>query len=271
MSDDLLNQFTKALADEYDGATAAPEASRARIIRTLAERKPRQKKWLVVGIPLFALLGGSTAWAAASGQLRPLVEQAGVALGILEQPAESVADSAKGGNQSGKPLSGAAKAQETMVPTAPALETTEEVAQVEHTREEQAIEEQPQETQVGRKATAGTSMEKQTSSQSDAALRKQQERTDAEAKALAAYRVGHDAQFARGDCQAAVAAYQSYLETYPNGNFTLEARYNRSVCLVQLGRSIEARQQLEPFAAGTYGNYRRSSAQALIDAIDAHN
>ncbi len=265
MSDDLLNQFTKALAEEYDGATAVPEASRARIIRTLAERKPRQKKWLVVGIPLFALLGGSTAWAAASGQLRPIVEQAAVVLGIVEPPPAPAENPQvkKGHKGSGVKLEqdAADKSPETDPIPSDEPTTEPEVSAAEHTAPspEVAVAQKPAllpPTKTDEESAAELLRKKQ-----------EQERAQADAKALAAYRAGHDAQFARGDCKSAVTAYQNYLTNYPGGSFAPEARYNRGVCLANLGRNAEARLALEPFAAGDYGTYRQTSAQALIDAL----
>jgi len=46
----------------------------------------------------------------------------------------------------------------------------------------------------------------------------------------------------------------------------LEARYNRAICLVRLGRRAGARAALAPFASGAYGGYRQEDARALLDA-----
>lgn len=83
------------------------------------------------------------------------------------------------------------------------------------------------------------------------------------------YRVGHDAQFARHDYGAAVAAWDHYLEAAgPGGRFTLEARYNRGVALVKTGRAAEARAALQPFADGEYGGYRHDEARSLLRSLD---
>src|SRR5690606_30277365 len=101
MSDDLLSKMTRALAEEHDGATAAPGATRARVVRTLAERKPRRRKWLAVGIPAFVLFGGSTAWAAATGNLPPVMQKV-VAILIGDVAVDEPAVEAPAPKRSGK-------------------------------------------------------------------------------------------------------------------------------------------------------------------------
>jgi hypothetical protein len=67
----------------------------------------------------------------------------------------------------------------------------------------------------------------------------------------------------------ALAAWDDYLRVAGSGPLAPEARYNRALCLVRLGRKTEAKAALEPFAKGGYGTYRRTEAQALISALDA--
>jgi hypothetical protein len=92
----------------------------------------------------------------------------------------------------------------------------------------------------------------------------------AEAEAL--YRAAHELHFHGSDVAAALAAWDAYLAASPHGAFALEARYNRALCLVKLGRLDEARTALAPFAAGDVApaNYRRDEAARLIERIDRH-
>jgi hypothetical protein len=93
---------------------------------------------------------------------------------------------------------------------------------------------------------------------------------DAEAATeLALYREAHRAHFDRNDCRAAVVGWERYLAQAPRGRFTLEARYNRALCLVRIGRHREAAAALAPFAEGAFGDYRRADARALLDALEA--
>ncbi len=258
MTDDLLKQYTSALRQEYDGATASPEASRARIVRTLAERRPRRAKWWTVGIPLLALLGGSTAWAAASGQLTRIVATASVALGITEEtPSEIVATSPAQGTWSKKSAAASSPADDHGLKEEPAIE---EAAPAEPQPEEPTAQVLPPPI---RRAASEISPHNEliVSREQD-----EQKKRD-EAEALAAYKLGHDAHLGRGDCATAIGAYGSYLSRYPNGSFVLEARYNRAVCLVQVGQLEQAKSALRPFAEGTFGGYRKDQARALIDAL----
>jgi hypothetical protein len=86
--------------------------------------------------------------------------------------------------------------------------------------------------------------------------------SDAEA---AAYGRAHRAHFDGGDPARALAAWDGYLRRYPAGTFAPEARFNRALCLVRLGRAAEAARALRPFSEGRYGDYRRAEASTLID------
>jgi hypothetical protein len=90
----------------------------------------------------------------------------------------------------------------------------------------------------------------------------------AEAEAL--YRAAHELHFHGDDVAAALAAWDAYLAASPHGAFAIEARYNRALCLVKLGRLAEARDGLAPFAAGDVApaGYRRDEAARLIERID---
>jgi len=83
------------------------------------------------------------------------------------------------------------------------------------------------------------------------------------------YRSAHAAHFEGHDPSAALAAWNAYLDAAPQGEFALEARYNRALTLVRLGRLPEAKAALAPFARGDYGGYRRVEAQDLVRRIEA--
>jgi hypothetical protein len=83
------------------------------------------------------------------------------------------------------------------------------------------------------------------------------------------YRAAHEAHFNRKDPAAALAAWSDYLTHSPTGRLAVEARYNRALCLLKLGRVQEARMALRPFTAGDYGAYRQGEARNLIATLDA--
>jgi hypothetical protein len=58
------------------------------------------------------------------------------------------------------------------------------------------------------------------------------------------------------------------LRAYPRGHYALEARYNRALTLVRLGRTEEASRALRPFAEGTSHGYRQAEASALLEALE---
>jgi hypothetical protein len=86
------------------------------------------------------------------------------------------------------------------------------------------------------------------------------------AEQLALYRVAHDLYFRHGSFARAVEAFQAYLDAYPGGVLSLEARFNEGACLARLGRKHEAVRFLQPFADGTHGEYLRNAAKDLLSS-----
>jgi type IV secretory pathway VirB10-like protein len=86
----------------------------------------------------------------------------------------------------------------------------------------------------------------------------------------ALYRKAHELHFHGGDRAEALAAWDAYLAAEPTGRFAVEARYNRALLLVRLGRFADARAALEPFARGSVepAGYRQREATMLIDRLD---
>lgn len=85
------------------------------------------------------------------------------------------------------------------------------------------------------------------------------------------YAQAHELHFHGGDPAAALAAWDAYLTAEPHGAFAVEARYNRALCLVRLGRLADARRELEPYARGDVEHgYRQPDAAQLIERIDRH-
>jgi hypothetical protein len=81
----------------------------------------------------------------------------------------------------------------------------------------------------------------------------------------AAYARAHRAHFVEDAPARALAAWDAYLASHPAGAFAPEAAYNRALCLVRLGRFVEASVALRPFARGRFGAYRHEEATLLLD------
>jgi hypothetical protein len=87
----------------------------------------------------------------------------------------------------------------------------------------------------------------------------------------ALYAQAHALHFHGNDPARALAAWDRYLATASGdvrSGLVLEARYNRAICLFRLGQREEARQALQPFADGRWGDYRRDDAQVLLDELE---
>jgi TolA-binding protein len=80
------------------------------------------------------------------------------------------------------------------------------------------------------------------------------------------YRLAHEAHFTSHDYARALAGWDAYLKAAPGGRLATEARYNRAICLLRLGRDAEARRALEPFASGMLG-YRQNEARELLEEL----
>lgn len=85
----------------------------------------------------------------------------------------------------------------------------------------------------------------------------------------ALYRRAHELHFHGGEPQATLAAWDAYLAAEPHGRFSVDARYNRALLLIRLGRYAEARDALAPFARGEVepAGYRQSEAAQIVDRL----
>jgi hypothetical protein len=85
----------------------------------------------------------------------------------------------------------------------------------------------------------------------------------------ALYRRAHELHFHGGEAAATLAAWDAYLAAEPGGRFSIEARYNRAILLIRIGRYAEARAALEPFARGEVdpAGYRQTEAGRLVERL----
>jgi TolA-binding protein len=84
------------------------------------------------------------------------------------------------------------------------------------------------------------------------------------------YAHAHELYFHGGDYAKALDALDDYLAQEPTGQFVVEAKYNRALCLIHLGQLADAKLALLPFAQGevTPAGYRQGEAKTLVEKID---
>jgi hypothetical protein len=90
---------------------------------------------------------------------------------------------------------------------------------------------------------------------------------DGERRALRAYREAERLQFDDKDYVHALVAWDRYIPLAGKSPLLVDARWQRALCLVRLGRADEAREALEPFARGELGAYRRDEARTILDTL----
>ncbi|MEI9941732.1 MAG: hypothetical protein WDO69_31350 [Pseudomonadota bacterium] len=238
MSKDLLAEATRALRATEPVSEFEARATRTRVLTGLHQTRIRRRTRLALLLPIAASFMAVSAWGAPSGQARHVLDELERLVGItVTTPSRAKATS---GRLAAPPLvSSPGSEQAALAPSreaepAPAAPTTA-------------------------RAASSSRAAPSASSSPDRA-----ERAD---PTLALYRRAHAAHFVDHDPARALAGWDRYLSAAPNGEFAPEARYNRALSLVRLGRSGEARRALEPFANGVYGNYRKAEASALLEQL----
>ena len=239
MSDDLLKAATRALRDQTELDEGDGRFTRARVMASLHQGKVKRRTRLAFILPVAATLAAGTAWGAATGRLPALFH----ALSKVVIP--------KSAPRAAAPSSPPAIKTAAHAPSVTGIEATPAAELAPGVEPAPAIEPQPRRAEPHASAKAAPAAASSAAfSDSDGDL----------------YRLAHEAHFASHDYARALQAWDAYLQAAPRGRFAVEARYNRAICLLRLGRESEARQALEPFAAGTLG-YRRSEAQQLLDEL----
>ena len=238
MSDDLeLKDAFRAVRDRYDGEHPQADAtlSRALFRQRALDRKRRVTRWVV--LPVAAALCASTAWASVTGRLPKAISS------LLETEHQAPPLSPPPPPPPSLPLSPAPPPSppppqdEAVEPSAPIAVAPTPVSA-------------PKPSAVAPAPSASPSAP-----------------PSANDPHAALFADAHRIHFVEKDPARAIAAWDAYLAAAPNGRFAPEARYNRALALVRLGRHAEAKKELEAFANGSFGEYRRTEARALLDAL----
>jgi hypothetical protein len=241
--DDVLARAVRALRDGADGSSAAASTTRLQILTRALNDRRRRHRVLFVVMPLAAAFFASVAWGAATGRLSRWVEM------MTGRPApQQTTEPMAHAGAAGSPL---APDPSPSVPTAssPTTEATPRAPAGSATSSPSAVSAMSAPTRPTNASPSPT--------------------PSAFADEQSLYAGAHAAHFVDRNPAAALRGWNAYLAAYPNGRFALEARYNRAICLVRLGRSDQAREALGPFARGDHGNYRQREARDLLDALAA--
>jgi hypothetical protein len=297
MSDhDAFDRAVEALRETAETSPADVARTRMRIMETLhrGERRGRRTMWVL--LPIAAVLAGSTALAKNSEVARRVWTSVAETIGILE-PAEKAAPLATAKGSVGHPATAEAAQPPALdeVPSPPPLEVaspsaaaangpvegelaqgSEASAAADTARKARSPEgpRPPPAVPRGRARPAATDRAatppvnpppEAAEPAASASLA-----NDGEAAALALYKNAYRLHFVDQKYAAALAAWDEYLRASPAGRLVVEARYNRAIALVRLGRRAEAESALAPFARGEVnGGYRAREARELLDALNA--
>lgn len=235
MTDDLLKAATQALKEETAKAAEDGRFTRARVMASLHQGKVKRRTRLAFVLPLAACLAAGTAWGAATGRLPAVFHAIGQAVRYTAKAPEP------------KPAS---------LPPAASVVDAPEPSEAPPPAPAQPEPNQASEPATPRVDTAASAKPGPTLS-SSAAFKD----TDGDL-----YRLAHEAHFTAHDYARALSGWEAYLLAAPGGRLSTEARYNRAICLLRLGRDAEARQALEPFASGKMG-YRQNEARQLLGEL----
>jgi hypothetical protein len=259
MSEDLLREATRAVRETTVDSSNSGGFTRMRIMHSLHGVRRRRMTRVVVWAPLAAVLAGATA-AAATGQAARVwlaIERA-----VVSDPRDSAVQKPPPVARTAQP--GAHAPVPAKAPT-PEPTPSEEIA-ANDTPEPSVVEPEPEHAPADDEIVARPAR-----SEGQTATTRPSAEDVASARELELYRAAHRDHFQQHDCPRAVLAWERYLAEAPRGRFTLEARYNRALCLVRLGREAEAAAALRPFARGSFGGYRQSDARALLDALESQD
>jgi hypothetical protein len=249
MTDDWLEKARRAARDVGEARPVDAARTRAKVARTVARRARGRWRAPWIGLAAAALVGG-TAWASGAEGARLVA--------WLRSDVSAAARSGGATSTSPAPIHAPPQAPASVPPEpeAPSAAAADALNPPARTF-----------------PPSGLPVPKKTVGPVETTLppRRRDRGHGVEAANAAAplYAEAHALHFVERDTVRALAAWDRYLAVAPDdarAGLALEARYNRAICLVRLGRREAAREALAPFASGAYGSYRQDEARSLLDA-----
>ncbi|HLV67170.1 MAG TPA: tetratricopeptide repeat protein [Polyangiaceae bacterium] len=241
MNDERLREFASALRDQAGQDDVAARFTRARVMASVRDSKVRRRTRVAFLVPLAASFVVASAWGMASGTLGRLVNRAERVLELVIAP-PAPSSSARAPTRPRPPARPAPSAPTVSEapPPPPLLEAPPPPLEA-PPPVRTALPEPPRRVapRPEKKPDPGHEL----------------------------YREAHRAHFREQDYGRALSAWDRYLAANPRGRLAPEARYNRALCLLRLGRLDEARAALTAIAGGATGGYREREARALLEAM----
>jgi hypothetical protein len=269
--DDILARASRAVRERAREPSTQVSRTRARVLLRASRRAQRGKLVLSLA-PLAAVFAISTAWASTHGELprawdrvRCLLASKGggtsapAKAGIVAAVDRPVETAATGGAPADLGAAIAPAPPELSIDALPRCNGACVNKQADSDSSPPSSPRPEGSAQGGPQAVRAA-----VTAEARSAVREEDREGDT---AASLYAEAHRAHFVDGDPSSALRAWNAYLAAAPEGPFVPEARYNRALTLVRLGRLDEARRALEPFASGIYGGYRTREAAALLDAL----
>ena len=258
MNDDAFARAARALRESVDGTSPQAASTRGRLLERARARQKRRRRAALALLPLAAVFVMSSAWATVTGHLPSLSM-------VWRQAFAPATRAVVPHRPSGVPN------EETPGPSASPVPDTFAAPHV--SARPMALENPPAAVEAaearGASAPSATPVAPLRTGHVGPSASSSRPVPDAASEAEEAlYTAAHRSHFVDRDPEAALRGWDAYVTAYPNGRFVLEARYNRALTLVRLGRRGEARAALAPFANGATGGYRQQEARALLDVLD---
>jgi len=255
MKSDELSAAVRAFRDEHQGATLSSSTLRDRVLASIA-RQRRWNSWRIASmVPVAALMVGSAALGAIGHWSKPDIahvlahfrSNSGNGTRNLERNRERERD------LDHEPI-------EPVLPIAapPPVVLTASVMAPQHPTPPKP---QPP---AHRPAAVAQPDDLTAQAENDAANQRAASAVQLDSKEVDLYQNAHRMHYDGSDPTRAIVAWEDYLSEFPEGKLAVDARYNLALCLIKSGRTADAERALEPFAAGSYGSYRRSEAGVLL-------
>jgi hypothetical protein len=241
-----LDQALAAYASVTSGKSLDTDLVRARVLRSVRAPGRRSLRRYSFALPLAATLAASAAFAASQPSVR-------AAVAVRLEAMFGATPAAPHRQPLGR------RGEAALVPSAPGPRSSPEASSLQEAPI--TIDELPLAAPAPAAELARPRPADETASSGDLA--------DQADPQLEAYRAAHRTHFDAGNPHAALAAWDGYLADFPAGSFATDARFNRALCLVRLGRQAEARAALAPFASADPGSYRQAEASALLRSLPA--